>query len=156
MIKTTKTKARLAQSLTERLISLGRQNTLQSRRNALRILNDKACVNELFSRIAPLFKSRSSGFTRIIRYSRRHGDGAELVFLELTEKLAKPTKAKETKKEKPAPKKPPQKPKEPEAKIKPEEKAKFPKEKLRPAKELRPKRVLGGLRKLFKKERDSL
>jgi len=155
-IKTTRAKAHLAQSLTERLISLAKQNTLQSRRLAFRILDDKIAIGELFSRIAPLFKEKSSGFSRIVHYSHRRGDGAELVFLELTEKLPKvkpalPTKVKPVREEVPA-----KKPAKPTPEIKPEKKPEPPREKLRAPKKIKPKKFLGGLRKLFKKERDSL
>ena len=155
-IKTTKAKAKFAQSLLERVISLGRQNTLHSRRHAYKILNDRIAVNQLFSKIAPLFKDRSSGFSRIVHYYRRRGDGAQLVFLELSQKLPKqkPIKARP---EKPVEGRPPsEKAKKPEPEIKPEEKPKMPREKPRPAKKIKPPKFLGGLRKLFKKERDSL
>ncbi len=152
-IKTTRAKAKGLQSSLEHLISLGKQNTLKSRRRALTILNDRATVGELFSRIAPLFKNRSSGFSRIIRLSAaRHGDGAEMVLLELTEKLPKQKPTKD-KKEKPAQKPTPS---EKVEETKPEEKPRFPREKAKPTKKLKPKKFLGGLRKLFKKERDSL
>ena len=82
-IKTTKAKARLTQKLVGRLISLAKQNSLQSRRQAFKILNDRTAVRELFSKIVALFKSKSSGFTRIIRLSNRLGDGAEMVQIEL-------------------------------------------------------------------------
>ena len=156
-IRTTRTKAKRAQSVAEHLISLGRQNTLQSRRNAFRILNDKVAVGELFWRIAPLFKNRACGFSRIIGSSNRRGDGAVMVFLELSEQLpkVKPQLAKKERLEKKeaAPTKAFQKP-EPE--VKPEEKPRAFRERPKPAKKLKPKKFLGGLRKLFKKERDSL
>lgn len=145
-IKTTRAKAKRTQSLLERLIPLGNQNTLQSRRRAFSILNDRVAVGKLFSRIAPLFKNKSSGFSRIIRLSAaRHGDGAEMVLLELTERLPEPKPTKH-KKEKPV--------QEPIPSEKVEETK--PKEKQKPIKKLKPKKFLGGLRKLFKKERDSL
>lgn len=152
-IKTTLAKAKFAQSLAERIISLGRQNTLQSRRHALRILNDKIAVGELFSRIAPLFKNRPSGFTRIIRLFSRRGDGAEMALLELTEKSPQ-VKPKEVKEGKPG--KEPLPREKPKAEIKPVGKVRPPKEKLKPIKKLKPRKFLGGLRRLFKKERDSL
>ena len=155
-IKTTIRKAKLTQSWLGHLISLGKQNSLQSRRSAYKILDDRIAVNELFSRIAPLFENRTSGFSRIIRYSRRHGDGAELVFLELTEKVpqVKPReKSKEKLKDTGAVSEKPEKPK-PE--IKPERKSRPFIEKAKPLKKIKPKKFLGGLRRLFKKERDSL
>lgn len=146
-IKTTKAKAQQVRSCLEHLITLGRQNNLPSRRLALKILGNKDATGELFSRIAPLFKQRKSGFSRIIHLSSRRGDGAQLVFLELTEKLpkakpAKPAKAEAKKTPKPS--------------EKPEQKLSPPKSKPKPPKELKPKKFLGGLRRLFKKERDAL
>ncbi len=156
-IKTTRAKARRVQSFIERLISLGKQNTLHSRRLALKMLNDKIAVGRLFSQITPLFKQRNSGFSRIVRYTHRCGDGAELVLLELTEKLlpakpVKPAKAKPQREQAPA-----KKTEQPGVEIKPEKKPLAPpKEKIKPVKKLKPKKFLGGLRRLFKKERDSL
>jgi large subunit ribosomal protein L17 len=161
-IKTTKAKAKFVQPLVDHLIKLAKYDNLQSRRNAFRLLHDRDAVVKLFNTIAPLFKQKTSGFTRTIRYAHRQGDGAELVFLELTEKISKEKPA-QTKKEKvvqektipsPRPEKP--KPEKPKAEIKPEEPQKLPPEKARPPKKIKPKKFLGGLRKLFKKERDSL
>lgn len=157
-IKTTKAKAKRTQALAERLITLGKQNMLQSHRQAFKILDDRVAVTNLFSQIGPLFKNKSSGFSRIFGLSPRRGDGAEMVLLELTEKVPE-VKPKEIKKEKPVREEvPSEKLEKPKGKIKPEEKVKppKPKEKLRAAKELKPKKFLGNLRKLFKKERDSL
>jgi large subunit ribosomal protein L17 len=153
-IKTTKAKAKLLQPWAERLISLGKKNTLHSRRLAFGLLNDRTAVSELFSQLAPLFKNRTSGFTRIIHYTWRHGDGAKMVLLELTEKPKEVKPAVPKKKGAPAQKAAPAGKERP--KVKPEEKTKLHKEKQRPPKEMKPKKFLGGLRKLFKKERDSL
>ena len=142
-IKTTQAKARYLQSRLEQLICLGKLNSLKAKRQAFKILNSRAAVMELFSQISPLFKNRASGFSRIIHLpDARRGDGAALVLIELSEKLTKekPAKTKKTEKAKPE--------------VKPEEKAKPIKE--RPPKKVRPKKFLGGLRRLFKKERDSL
>jgi large subunit ribosomal protein L17 len=156
-IRTTKAKARLAQPLAERLISLAKQNDLRARRQALSILNDRSAVSTLFLKTAPLFKDRHSGFTRIIRLSHRRGDGAEMVLLEFIEKIAQ-ERPKETKKEKPAQaqKAPVSKPERPKPEVKLKDMTKMPKEKIKPPKKFKPKKFLGGLRKLFKKERDSL
>ncbi len=153
-IRTTKAKAKFTQPLAERLISVGKQNSLPAKRQAFKILDDRIAVGRLFSQIAPLFKQKSSGFTRIVRLPSRRGDNAEMVLLELTEKIpvAKP---KALKKEKPEPKEIPSRGlKKPQ--VKPEEKAQLPKEKPKVTKKLKPKKFLGGLRKLFKKERDAL
>ena len=99
-IKTTRTKAKEARRLVEKLITIGKTDSLHSRRRAFSILRDKALVSKLFKEIAPLFANRQSGYTRIIPFNFRKGDGATVVFLELTEKkpvekpkkLAKPKK----------------------------------------------------------------
>lgn len=159
-IKTTCAKAKSVQPLVERLIRLGKQQGLNARRQAFKILGDKNAIKALFSQIAPLFKNRSSGFTRIINTSYRRGDAARMVFWELTQKPAKKV-PQGLKKEKAVEENPPskeiqtEKTKKAKPEIKPT-KAKLPKEKLKPAKKQKPKKFLGGLRRLFKKERDSL
>jgi large subunit ribosomal protein L17 len=154
-IKTTRAKARVLASRLEQLITLGKLNSLRAHRQAFKILNNRAAVMNLFSRISPLFKKRSSGFTRIIRLSgARRGDGAELVLIELTEKLTKEKPAKSKKTKRLEEEKPSKKAEKAKPEAKPEEKARPIKE--RPPKKLKPKKFLGGLRRLFKKERDSL
>jgi large subunit ribosomal protein L17 len=154
-IKTTKAKAKFAQQVAERLISLSKENSLTAHRAAYRILNNRSAVNELFAKIAPLFKNKTSGFTRIIHLSNRRGDGAQIVILELTQKLPrlKPKAEKERLKKEKVSAKEQTKPK-PEGP--PEKKARLAQEKFPAPKKLKPKKFLGGLRRLFKKERDSL
>ena len=85
-ICTTRAKAKEARKLIEKLITLGKTDTLVARRRAFAILCDHNMVSDLFSKTAPRFKSRNGGYTRIIPYVQRAGDNAELAFLELTEK----------------------------------------------------------------------
>ena len=85
-ICTTRAKAKEARKMIEKLITLGKKDTLAARRRAFAILCDHKEVSELFTNIAPRFKSRAGGYTRIIPYVQRAGDNAELAFLELTEK----------------------------------------------------------------------
>ena len=85
-ICTTRAKAKEARKLIEKLITLGKKDTLTARRRAFAILCDHTEVSQLFSKVAPRFKSRKGGYTRIIPYIQRGGDNAELAFLELTEK----------------------------------------------------------------------
>jgi len=91
-IKTSLAKAKEARRVIERLITLGKENTLHARRKAYKVLNDRAGVKRLFTEIAPLFKQRAGGYTRIIRAYPRRGDGAEMVLLELTEQPVKEVK----------------------------------------------------------------
>jgi len=85
-ICTTRAKAKEARKLIDKLITLGKTDTLSARRRAFAILCDHAEVTQLFSKVAPRFKSRTGGYTRIIPYVQRGGDNAALAFLELTEK----------------------------------------------------------------------
>ncbi len=85
-ICTTRAKAKESRKLIEKLITLGKKDTSTARRRAFAILCDHAEVSQLFSQVAPRFKSRNGGYTRIIPYVQRAGDNAELAFLELTEK----------------------------------------------------------------------
>ncbi len=144
-IKTTKTKAQLTQGMAERLISLAKQESLHARRQALKTLCNKTAVSGLFATIMPLFKDKNSGFTRIIRYSPRAGDGAEMVFLELTQKPVKKVIPAEKTGEKTKEKQPAE-----------HERPKVAQEKHKLDKEQKPKKLMGNLRKLFKRERDSL
>jgi len=85
-ICTTRAKAKEARKLIDQLITLGKKDTLTARRLAFAILCDHKEVSQLFSQVAPRFKSRKGGYTRIIPYAQRGGDNAQLAFLELTEK----------------------------------------------------------------------
>ena len=92
-IQTTRAKAKEAQRLTERLITLGKAGSLSARRRAISILNDVDLVGRLFSEIAPRFKNRQGGYTRILHMGHRAGDGAEMAWIELVE-LGAPLTAK--------------------------------------------------------------
>jgi len=85
-IKTTQAKAKEAQRLTERLITLGKKGTLSARRQAASLLGDPDLVRRLFSEVAPRFQNRSGGYTRILHDGFRTGDGAEMAFIELVER----------------------------------------------------------------------
>ncbi len=96
-IRTTLQKAKAAQRLADHVITLGKEDTLAARRQVFSYLQDHSLTSRLFKEVAPRFKKRNGGYTRILRLERRKGDGAELALLELTEKEIK---AKETKKSK--------------------------------------------------------
>ena len=156
-IKTTLTRAKASKQLIEKLITLGKKNTLFARRQAQRVLGEHRLVNLLFNDIAPRFAKRNSGFTRIIGLGKRRGDNAEMVIFEFTElkkkeikkvKPAKETKAQTVPEEiEPAEKKVVSEPKkEPKAAIK-----ENPVDAKKP-----PKKFMGGLRTIFKKKSDSL
>ncbi|HOX09296.1 MAG TPA: 50S ribosomal protein L17 [Candidatus Omnitrophota bacterium] len=100
-ITTTAQKAKEARKLAERLITMGKVDTVHSRRKVFSVLRDEDLVKKLFKEISPLFANRKGGYTRIIRLGNRRGDNAEMVILELTEKKVVAPKVK-PKKEKAA------------------------------------------------------
>jgi len=85
-IETTEAKAKELRGLTDRMITLGKLGTLHARRRALTVLQTKETVEKLFNDVAPRFRNRLGGYTRIIKTRRRPGDAAELVAIELVEK----------------------------------------------------------------------
>jgi large subunit ribosomal protein L17 len=89
-IVTTLARARAARPLVERMITLGKRDTLHSRRLAARFLQTPAAVKKLFEEIAPRFADRPGGYTRLVRAGWRPGDNAELAVLELVDYQLKP------------------------------------------------------------------
>jgi len=81
-IKTTLPKARAARSLAEKMVTLGKQGTLTARRNAISTIRNETSVSELFTSIAPAFKDRNGGYTRILKLGKRASDSSEMVLLE--------------------------------------------------------------------------
>ncbi|MBM3254962.1 MAG: 50S ribosomal protein L17 [Candidatus Omnitrophica bacterium] len=165
-IRTTKARAMAVKPLVDQLISLAKENTLAARRRSFKILQDHRLVSMLFSDIGPRFDKRKGGYTRVLNLGPRRGDSASMAILELVEikkkerrhpkkalkgaqpeavdKRPEPAKeATEPIKEKPA--------QEKKAEVKTKEREKPPIQKKEPT-----KKFLGGLRSIFKKERDSL
>jgi large subunit ribosomal protein L17 len=87
-IKTTDAKAKETRRLAERMITLGKEGTLAARRRALTFVQSRAVVKKLFDDIAPRFKERPGGYTRIIKVGIRHGDAAPVSVLELVTRKA--------------------------------------------------------------------
>lgn len=85
-IETTEAKAKELRGITDKLITLGKQGTLQARRGALRVLRTKQTVQKLFDDVAKRFPERNGGYTRIIKTRQRPGDAAKLVAIEFVEK----------------------------------------------------------------------
>ena len=83
-IRTTFAKAKAAQRLADRLVTLGKDGSIHARRRAFRILQDQGLVKQLFSEIAPRYVDLSGGYTRVLRLSPRLGDGAQLALLALS------------------------------------------------------------------------
>jgi len=84
-IKTTITKAKAVKPLAEQMITLGRRGDLHARRQATAFLRSRDVVHMLFAEVAPRFKDRPGGYTRIVRIGPRLGDSAEMAYLELVD-----------------------------------------------------------------------
>lgn len=82
-IETTDRKAKVLKPYIDRLISTARQNTLHARRRVAQSLPNKSAVKELFSVVVPKLEGRTSGFSRIVKYRTRRGDGASMSIIEL-------------------------------------------------------------------------
>jgi len=82
-IKTTLAKGKELRSWADKIISLGKRGTLHARRRAFALLRDKGIVKKLFDEIAPKFKDREGGYTRVYKLGWRQGDGAPLSLVEL-------------------------------------------------------------------------
>ena len=81
-IQTTLRRAKAARPIAERMITLGKRDSLHSRRQAAAFLQTPEATKKLFADLAPRFADRPGGYTRIIRVGWRIGDGAELAILE--------------------------------------------------------------------------
>lgn len=95
-ITTTDAKAKEIRVVAERMITLGKRGDLHSMRLAASVIREKSVVTKLFSTIAPRYKERSGGYTRIIKLGIRQGDAAPVSLIELVEEQMKPSKAKLT------------------------------------------------------------
>ena len=82
-IVTTVTRAKETQKVAEKMISLGKENTLHSRRQAAAYIYKPSTVQKLFDEIAPEYAERNGGYTRVLKLGPRRGDGSERAILEL-------------------------------------------------------------------------
>jgi len=99
-IKMTLGRAKVARRMAENIIHMTKTDSVVSRRRAYDLLQDRDLVMKLFKEIGPLFKNRSSGYTRILTIGTRKGDGAQMAFLELTDRVVVEKIVKKAKKEK--------------------------------------------------------
>lgn len=82
-IETTVTRAKEVRSMTEKMITLGKENTLHSKRQVLSYVTKEDVVKKLFDEIAPKYKDVNGGYTRIVKIGPRRGDAAEMAIIEL-------------------------------------------------------------------------
>lgn len=84
-IITTVSKAKELRPVAEKMITLGKRDTLHARRQALSFIRKKTVVFKLFDALAPRFSERNGGYTRILRLGLRPGDAAEVAILEFVD-----------------------------------------------------------------------
>ena len=82
-IETTVTRAKAVRAMAEKMITLGKKNTLASKRQVLSYVTKEDVVKKLFDEIAPKYEDRNGGYTRIVKTGPRRGDAAEMAVLEL-------------------------------------------------------------------------
>ena len=95
-VETTLTRAKEVRSMAEKMITLGKKNTLASRRAALAYITKEDVVTKVFSELAPLYAERNGGYTQIFKLGPRRGDGAEMAIVKLID-YKKPEAKKEKK-----------------------------------------------------------
>ncbi|MBQ4599383.1 MAG: 50S ribosomal protein L17 [Clostridia bacterium] len=82
-VETTLTRAKEVQPLAEKMITLGKKNTLASRRQAMAFITKESVVKKLFDTIAPEYAERNGGYTQIFKIGPRRGDAAEMAIIRL-------------------------------------------------------------------------
>ena len=82
-IETTVTRAKEVRAMTEKYITLAKDNSLHSKRQAMAFITKEAVVKKLYDEIAPNYSTRNGGYTRIIKIGPRRGDAAEMAIIEL-------------------------------------------------------------------------
>ena len=82
-IETTVSRAKEVRAMTEKMITLGKNPTLHSKRQALSYITKEAVVKKLFDEIAPKYADVNGGYTRIVKIGPRRGDAAEMAIIEL-------------------------------------------------------------------------
>ena len=81
--ETTVYRAKEVRALTDKMITLGKKNTLAAKRQALAFITKEEVVVKLFNEIAPSYADRNGGYTRVLKIGPRRGDGAEMAIIEL-------------------------------------------------------------------------
>ena len=84
-IETTLARAKQVRSMAEKMITLGKKNTLASRRAALAFITKEAVVTKVFNELAPGYANRNGGYTQIFKMGPRRGDAAEMAIIKLVD-----------------------------------------------------------------------
>ena len=82
-IETTVTRAKEVRAMAEKYITIGKNDSLAAKRQAMAFITKESVVKKLFDEIGPSYKERSGGYTRITKIGPRRGDAAEMAVIEL-------------------------------------------------------------------------
>lgn len=82
-IETTVARAKEVRAMAEKMITLGKENTLHSKRQVFAFVTKESVAKKLFDEIAPKYADKNGGYTRIIKTGPRRGDAAEMAIIEL-------------------------------------------------------------------------
>ncbi len=82
-IETTVTRAKEVRAVAEKMITLGKTDTLHSKRQVYSYITKEEVAKKVFDEIAPKYEDRNGGYTRIIKIGPRRGDAAEMAIIEL-------------------------------------------------------------------------
>ena len=99
-IETTFFRAKELQRIADKMVTIGKKNTLAAKRAAMSYITKENVVKKLFDQIAPAFADRKGGYTRVLKLGPRRGDGAETAIIELVNYTPK-AKVKKSKDDKP-------------------------------------------------------
>ena len=97
-VETTLARAKEVRSMAEKMITLGKKNTLASRRAALAYITKEDVVTKVFGELAPLYAERNGGYTQIYKLGPRRGDGAEMAIVKLIDYVKPEADKKDSKK----------------------------------------------------------
>ena len=82
-IETTLARAKELKRVADKMVTIGKKNTLAAKRQAFAYITKEEVVKKLFDQIAPSFEDRQGGYTRVLKLGPRRGDGAEMAIIEL-------------------------------------------------------------------------
>ena len=98
-IETTLPKARAAKRMADKMVTIGKKDSLAARRHALSLLKQEKAVAELFGAVAPAMRERAGGYTRVVKLGKRMSDSSEMCILEWVDFVPKAKKEKKAKEE---------------------------------------------------------
>lgn len=85
-IRTTVPKAKELRRVADQMVTLAKNGSLHSRRQAARVMRDHESLNKLFHTLGPRYEERPGGYTRVLKCGNRHGDWAPMAYIEFVDR----------------------------------------------------------------------